>query len=119
MIRVNGDILEELCDNYWKEDYLEWIKTLSTNTLLEWLGINYPFIKDFYNAYSSIEYWFIGGEKFCEITYILDTNKIYVFVITDDSKLYYHGSDYCIDEYIYYYINKKNILRDLVLNKIV
>jgi len=110
MILVNGSNVENIKNDYWQQEYLTWIETLSTLTLLKWVRSNYGIYDD---EYTNIEYWFIGEEKFCEIYY----NDIYTMVIVVENVEKFDHSYSEIDTTII--IDKKTIIRDLVINKIL
>jgi len=110
MILVNGSNVENIKNDYWQQEYFTWIETLSTLTLLKWVRSNYGIYDD---LYTNIEYWFIGNEKFCEIYY----NEIDTMVIVVENVEKFDHSYSEIDTTII--IDKKTIIRDLVINKIL
>jgi len=114
MILVNGSNVENIKNDYWQQEYFTWIETLSTLTLLKWVRSNYGIYND---EYTNIEYWFIGEEKFCEIYYYNEYTEIDTMVIVVENVEKFDHSYSEIDTTII--IDKKTIIRDLVINKIL
>ena len=129
MITVNGGSIGKILISNWKDDYFRWINTLSTSKLLEWLQTNYSIMDidnidnisdiDLYNESLNIDYWFIGPESFCEIFY-KKNDILYVFVIIDKVNVFNHDYfDIGVNKNNCFVIDKKFIIRDLVINKII
>lgn len=114
MTLVNGSNVFNITNDYWQQEYLTWIETLSTLTLLKWVRSNYNIKSD---ENTSIEYWFIGEEKFCEIYYYNEYNEIGTMVIIVENVEKFDHSYSEIDTTII--IDKKTIIRELKIDKIL
>ena len=113
MILINGTNEENVLVQEWKDLYNIWIGKLSTKSLLKWVSNNYAL---FHDDTTTIEYWFIGEERFCEIYYTNDFGIDIIVIIVDECKNFNHTYSYIHKTII---IDKKVILRDLLINKII
>ena len=114
MILINGTNEENVLVQEWKDLYNMWIEKLSTKSLLKWVSNNYDL---FHDDTTTIEYWFIGEERFCEIYYINDFGIIdTIVIIVDECENFNHAYSYVNKTIV---IDKKVILRDLIIMKII
>ena len=114
MILINGTNEDNVLVEEWKDLYNIWIEKLSTKSLLKWVSNNYELYHD--DTTTTIEYWFIGEERFCEICYTNDLGIDTEVIIVDECKNFNHVYSYVNKTIV---IDKKVILRDLIIMKIV
>jgi len=109
MILINGTNEENVLVQEWKDLYNMWIEKLSIKSLLKWVSNNYDL---FHDDNIKIEYWFIGKENFCELYYKGDT----IIIIVDNVNSFMNNYSY---EYKHIIIDKKFVIRDSIINKII
>ena len=112
MISINGG--DNNIDYKFNNFYMKWVSELSDLSVLEWIRDKYGIDYDDYDI--NHEYWFIQDEDFCEIYYSNSFGIQYLFIIIDKINKFNHSYKEINNTILIY---KKNIVRDLIISKII